>query len=143
MIAYAESSAVLSWLLGEPQGAAVRQSLEGAEFVVTSDLTLVECDRAFHRARSLGEISIDRFGELRGELRRMAAGWVLLRLGDAIVARARDSFPREPIRSLDALHLASALDTVALIPETALVALDRRVRQNGQALGFRVLPTVA
>ncbi len=143
MIAYAESSAVLSWLLGEPQGADVRRALEGAEFVVTSDLTLVECDRVFHRARSLDEISVDRFGELRGELRRVAAGWVLLRLGDEIVARARDSFPQEPIRSLDALHLASALDTLALVPETALVTLDRRVRRCGRALGFHVLPPVA
>ena len=49
MIVYAESSAVLSWLLGEPPGPAVRRTLEAAEFVVASDLILVECDRAFHR----------------------------------------------------------------------------------------------
>ncbi len=57
MIVYAESSAVFSWLLGEPAGPVVRRTLEAAEFVVASDLTLVECDRAFHRARSLGELA--------------------------------------------------------------------------------------
>ncbi len=143
MIVYAESSAVLSWLLGEPDGIEVRRALESGEFIVASDLTLIECDRAFHRARSLGEISRRKLGELRGELRRIAAGWVLLRIGDEIVERACDAFPEEPIRSLDALHLASALDTVALIPETALLTLDERVRRCGRALGLRVLPEAA
>lgn len=140
MIVYAESSAVLAWLLGEPQGPAVRRVLEAAEFVVTSDLTLVECDRAFHRARSLGELSTERFAELRGELRQMAEGWVLLRLSDEIVERARDKLPEGPIRSLDALHLASALNTAALIPETTLLSHDERVRRCALALGLRLLP---
>lgn len=141
MIVYAESSAVLGWLLGEATGPEVRGVLEAAEFVVTSDLTLVECDRAFHRARSLGELSPERFAELRGELRRVAAGWVLLRLSDEIVERARDAFPEEPVRSLDALHLASALATVALIPEIELLSHDERVRRCGRALGLRLLPS--
>lgn len=140
MIVYAESSAVLAWLLGEPTGPQVRDALESAEFVVTSDLTLIECDRAFHRLHSLGELSEGDLAELRGELRRIASGWVLLRLSDEIVQRARESFPAEPIRSLDALHLSSALVTMALIPETGLLTFDDRVRRSGQALGFLLLP---
>ncbi|MCP3960657.1 MAG: type II toxin-antitoxin system VapC family toxin [bacterium] len=140
MIVYAESSAVLSWLLGEATGPAVRDALRDAEFVVASDLTLVECDRAFHRARSLGELPVDKFGELRGELRRLAGGWVLLRLRDEIIERSRDSFPDDSVRSLDALHLASALETLAQLPETVLLTLDERVRRCGLSLGFRVLP---
>ncbi len=140
MIVYAESSAVLSWLLGEPPGPAVRRTLEAAEFVVASDLTLVECDRAFHRVHSLGELSTERFVELRSELVRLASGWVLLRVSDEIVERARDAFPEGPIRSLDALHLASALHTAALIPETALLTHDERVRRCALALGLRLLP---
>lgn len=143
MIVYAESSAVLSWLLGEAEGEEVRRTLEAADFVVTSDLTLIECDRAFHRARSLGELAEDRFAELRGELARMAAGWVVLRLSDEIVHRARETFPVEPIRSLDALHLASTLSTAALIPQTALLSHDARVRRCADALGLRLLPPQA
>ena len=70
MIVYAESSAVLSWLLGEPSGPAVCRALQTAEFVVTSDLTLIECDRALHRARGIGQLSADRFAELSMELQR-------------------------------------------------------------------------
>lgn len=140
MIVYAESSAVLSWLLGEPPGPAVRRVLEAAAFVVTSDLTFVECDRALHSARSLGQLSGELAAELSSELRRIAAGWIRLRLSDDIVERARGSFLEEPIRSLDALHLASALATVALIPETTILTLDERVRRCGHQFGLTVLP---
>ncbi len=57
-----------------------------------------------------------------------------------IVYAESSAVPEEPIRSLDALHLASVLDTVALIPETSLLTLDERVRRCGLALGLRVLP---
>ena len=53
---YAESSAVLAWLLGEEDGNRVREFLSGAELVTASDLTLIECDRVLLRAVVLGEI---------------------------------------------------------------------------------------
>ena len=140
MIVYAESSAVLSWLLDESRGEEIRRFLESAEFVATSDLTLIECDRVLHRGLSLGELDTERAVQCRTALRRVVAGWVLLRISTEIVERARGPFPQEPIRSLDALHLASALDTVALIPETSLLSLDDRVRRCGRALGIRILP---
>jgi len=46
---YAETSAVLSWLLGEPDGEAVRGALMSADEVLVSELTLLECHRAFVR----------------------------------------------------------------------------------------------
>ena len=57
MIVYAESSAVLAWLLGEEAATRVRHVLEEADIVVTSDLTLVECDRVMIRAVTLGELT--------------------------------------------------------------------------------------
>lgn len=54
---YAESSAVLAWLLGKPDGQAARTLLAEAEAVVASDLTLIECDRVLIRAQAIGEIS--------------------------------------------------------------------------------------
>jgi hypothetical protein len=41
---------------------------------------------------------------------------------------------------LDALHLASALAARSVISDIALLSLDRRVRDNGAALGFDVVP---
>ena len=54
---YAESSAVLAWLLGEDAAPTVREILGRAELVIASDLTLLECDRVLIRAVALGEIN--------------------------------------------------------------------------------------
>ncbi len=54
MSLYAESSAVLAWLLDEDAVPFVRQTLADTSVVVASDLTLIECDRALHRATALG-----------------------------------------------------------------------------------------
>ncbi|MCP4656641.1 MAG: type II toxin-antitoxin system VapC family toxin [bacterium] len=141
MIVYAESSAVLSWILGESGGEAVRGCLESAEFVVTSELTLVECDRMFHRARILEELAPERIEAHRSVLLGAMADWVFLRLDREIIEQAREPLPEDPVRSLDALHLASVLATVRLIPETSLLTLDERVRRCGRALGLAVLPS--
>jgi predicted nucleic acid-binding protein len=140
VIIYAESSAVLSWLLGEASSPQVLEILEAATFVVTSDLTLLECDRAFHRAHSLGELSPERHAELRAELGQLSEYWILLRLNNSIVERAREAFPGPPIRSLDALHLASVLHAAASNPGIALLTLDERIRSCARALGLRILP---
>ena len=46
---YAESSAVLCWLLDEPRAPEVREALASAELVLASSLTLIECDRVLIR----------------------------------------------------------------------------------------------
>ena len=138
---YADSSAILSWLLGEPGSEAVRQVLAAAERVLASDLTLVECDRALHRAQAAGRVSEADAADRRGRLTATASNWDLMRLDSEVTERARRPFPAEPIRSLDALHLASALVARAAMPGLALLSLDGRMRENGRGLGFSVLPT--
>ncbi len=96
MIVYAESSAVLSWILGESRGEAVRRCLERAEFVVTSELTLVECDRMFHRARILEELPTERIEAHRSVLLGATADWVFLHLDREIIEKARQPFPEDP-----------------------------------------------
>ena len=106
---YAESSAVLAWLLGESTGRRVREVLRRAELVLASDLVLIECDRVLIRAITLGEIDEATAADRRARLNAAAAHWHLYRLSLDIVDRARHAFPAEPVRTLDAIHLASAL----------------------------------
>jgi predicted nucleic acid-binding protein len=137
---YAESSAVLAWLFGENRAAAVRNQLRRAEVVMASDLTLVECERVIIRARALDEITGKRAQNCRSRLIEATAHWHILRLGADVVERARLPFPHEPIRTLDALHIASALIGRTAIPDLALLTLDARIRSAAKELGFRVLP---
>jgi len=72
-----------------------------------------------------------------------AARWGLLRIDVEVVERARRPFPGEPIRSLDAIHLASALAARAAVPDLSVLSLDRRVRAGARGLGLSVVPARA
>jgi predicted nucleic acid-binding protein len=137
---YAESSAVLGWLLGEESGDSVREVLSDAELVIASDLTLVECARVLNRAVTTGEIDEASAADRRAYLEDAAAHRQVWRIGPDIVERARRPFPTEPVRTLDALHLASALAARSVVPGLGLLSLDERIRRAGRQLGFRVRP---
>jgi hypothetical protein len=137
---YAESSAVLAWLLGEPQGDEVADAFAEADAVLASDLTLVECERVLIRAWSTGLSTEGEMADQLGHLARAAAHWVRLRVSEDVVERARRPFPIEPIRTLDALHIASALVARTAVPELRVVSLDQRVRANAERLGFDTAP---
>jgi predicted nucleic acid-binding protein len=137
---YAESSAVLAWLLGEEAGHRVRDVLRKADVVLASDLTLLECGRVLVRAVTLGEMDEAAAADRRAYLNAAAAHWHVLRVSVEIVDRARQPFPAEPIRTLDAIHLASALAARSGLPGVALLSLDDRIRTVGRQLGFPLQP---
>ena len=140
MTLYAESSAVLRWLLGEANGDEVHRLLREATKVVCSRLTLVETRRVIRRA-----VAANLLGEVQSiavldALARAAAGWAVLEMAREVAERAEAPFPVEPVRTLDALHLASALLLRQALPDLCLLSTDGRVRENGGRLGFELLP---
>ena len=140
MNVYAESSAVLAWLLGEPPGGGAKQALGAADLVVASDLTLIECDRVLGRAVALGERSHGEAARRRATLSAASDRWVMLAIDSEVAARSRQAFPREPVRSLDAIHLSTALVARNLVTELQVLSLDERIRANAVALGFDIAP---
>lgn len=143
MIVFTESSAVAAWLLGEPTADEVIRILDGSTAVLSSELTLVECDRVLIRAAAVGHLPEAEGGRRRAQLATAAASWHLVRLDDEVLSRARRPFPIEPIRTLDALHLASALVVATAVPDLVVLSLDDRVRSNAQGLGLRVAPATS
>lgn len=140
MRVYAESSAVLAWLLGEAPGETVRKQLTDAEQVFTSVLTHVEIDRVLIRSQVVEKLNEADVMERRRLFARAGRHWNLVRIHDEVLERARRPFPTEPIRTLDALHLASALSISAAVPELAILSLDDSVRNAAEELGFNVVP---
>ncbi len=140
MIVYLESSAALSWLLGEPASDAVRAVLAEAEEVVTSRLTLAECGRGLLRAVHTGRVTAAAAEPRRAVLRSAAEHWTLYELLPEVLARVDRPFPVEPVRTLDALHLATLLELRLDVGPALVLALDGRVRANAEALGFEVQP---
>ena len=137
---YAESSAVLAWLLDEPAAPAVRRLLREAEVIVASDLTLIECDRVLLRAVALKELTDAEAADRQAHLIEAAAHWQVLRIAGEIVDRSRQPFPGDPIRTLDAIHLASLLVARSAVVGLRMLSLDDRVRQAATRLGVAVEP---
>lgn len=137
---YAESSAALAWLLEQNHGELVAETLAEAELVIASDLTLIECDRVLIRAVVLDELQESDAVERQARLNAVAAHWTLLTLDEATIERARRPFPAEPVRTLDAIHLATALTARKALSDLAMVSLDDRIRKAADRLGFLLLP---
>jgi len=140
VIVYAETSAVLAWLLGEPRGRPVVRTLKRAERVVASALTVAECERALVRAVTTGQLGDEHARRLRQMLGRAVKTWAVVEIGDAVLARAGQRFPVEPVRTLDAIHLATARLVADEIGPVLVVSLDDRVRANAPGLGLEVGP---
>ena len=140
MTLYAESSAVLSWLFGEPPGDEALRLLASASTVFASELTLLECDRAIRWAEARGRLDAAGAHAARGRLEAATTSWNVYRVGAVIMDRARRPFPREPVRALDALHLATALHVREFQRDLKVLTFDRRIRSNATALGLEVAP---
>ena len=140
MIVYAESSAVLAWLLNEASQSLVLDQLRAANRVVSSSLTSAECARGLSRARTAQRIT--RAHELAALqiLDRAEAGWDVHDLSASILKGTREEFPIEPVRTLDALHLATALVFYETFGELTMLSFDERVRANAAALGMALSP---
>lgn len=135
-----ETSAALAAWLNEPRGAEVRRNLESAQAIVTSQLTTLESERAIMRRRVEGRLTETKAASIRALLERESSAWTLAPIGAEVLAAARREFPREPVRSLDALHLGTLVVLRTAIPDIGVLSLDERVRENARLLGFTVLP---
>ena len=133
---YLESSAILTWLLGEKRAAEVRRAVDAAERVVTSALSVAEVERALVRAEGAGMLKGADGQRLRGFLQRARAGWVTMAVTDEVLGRAARPFPVEPVRTLDAVHLATAMAFARAYPDLHVVSFDRRILDNAAALGL-------
>ena len=133
---YLESSAVVAWLFGEPPAADVIGAMNEADVRVTSQLTLVEIERVIRRTVALRLIKEAPAQKLRGLLARHRKKWITMALTDSVLARAGSAFPIEPVRTLDAIHLATAMAFSEAYPELEMLTFDRRISENATALGL-------
>lgn len=130
-----ESSALVAALLEhEP---AVLRAPAGTRHV-TSALTLAEAGRAIIRARAAGRLTpADEQAAVRA-LRTFERRCFIVDVDRAVLARVRRPFPIEPIRTLDAVHLATT-ELLGEAPQVVtIVTRDVRVRDNARALGYMV-----
>ena len=121
---YLDTSVVLAHLLSEDRRPPA--SL-WAESLASSRLLIYEVYNRLH-ARGLG----DSHGE---SARQILARIGFLELAEPIISRALDPFPTS-VRTLDALHLASAEFLVRRQQSVKIASYDVRLLEAAHALGF-------
>lgn len=135
MTFYLDASVILRRLLGD--GAPLGRWLEW-ELALASDIALVEVWRTLHRLRLLGNLSPRQFaraGHEFGEL-EFAISWVPV--SSQVVALAAASLPT-PVKTLDAIHLASAVRSQVTLGRDIIFAThDRQLGAAAAALDFDV-----
>ncbi|MEX2459403.1 MAG: type II toxin-antitoxin system VapC family toxin [Actinomycetota bacterium] len=129
---YAGASALVKLVRDEPESDALRAFLADAD-VVTCELTLTELPRAIRRAAATDprlplETLIDRAGELIDAV-------ALLPLDRGLLAAA-GAFAEPALRTLDAIHVAAAVD---LSPLDAFVSYDERQSAAARLAGLRTV----
>jgi predicted nucleic acid-binding protein len=133
---YIESSALVAAVLDGDTAAKASIRAEGQR--VTSALTVAEASRAILRARLLGRITAQQQRAALLTLQRFARRCHIVSVTETILSQVGRPFPVEPIRTLDAIHLATAEalgDPPALV---TIITRDVRVRDNATALGHPV-----
>lgn len=134
MVAYLDSSVVLRHVLNGEK--AIQHAL-ACENIIASEILEIECRRVIHRYRLQNELDDITFIYAMERLDRVLAGMSLVKLSEPIKKRAMGAFP-VIIKTLDALHIATALIYSERVPYEALLLFshDDNMNRCARALGF-------
>ena len=134
MTRYVDSSVVLRILFGEPNPL----DSWADEQPISSELIRVECLRVIDRARLSRGLQDAVAARLRADALELVARIPLVALNGQLLARAADPFPTL-LRTLDAIHLATALALRDEFPDLSLATHDDELALAARAVGFTVL----
>lgn len=133
---YVETSLLLAALLEGDVPA--RRSLRRTGTLVTSALTFAEARRGVLRARRTERLTADQERAALLAVSRFRRRCAIVPVTEDVLARVGKPFPVEPVRTLDAIHLATA---AVLADEPQLLTIltrDERIRANASAIGYAI-----
>ena len=136
MVGYLDSSVLLRYILLGDDG--LQKVLE-SDIVISSELLEIECRRVLHRYRLQGDLDDDSFVEALKRLDKVLEGVSIILLSQKVKKRSSETFPIV-IKTLDALHLSSALIFQAIRPAELIhiFSYDAGMNRCARALGFQV-----
>ena len=138
-VSYFDTSVVVKRHLHE-SGSALARTLLRRHRAVSSAVMPVEAMSALTRKRTSGEVTARAFETIASRMRAERAHWSLVEVSAEVLTSAEDLVRRTPLRTLDAIHVASALvvRAAAGTPITFGTA-DARQRDAAEAAGLDVL----
>lgn len=135
MKAYLDSSVILRVVLSEAGALSAWSRIETA---VTSELARVEVLRTLDRLRLAGELTDHEVAARRAAALRVLSGVDAIRVNRAVLDRAAEPFPTS-LRTLDAIHLASALLARSRVPGLRFATHDEELATAAHAMGLAVV----
>jgi len=109
-------------------------SINHADLIVTSDLLRIETARAIGRVLNENLITPEQHESLIRHFHEFLKSWFRMSIDESVINGASENFPMAPVRSLDAIHLATALEYKKLYPELKMLTSDDRLLQKTTAL---------
>jgi predicted nucleic acid-binding protein len=134
---YLESSALLRALLDGDE--VERKAIDAAEIWCASDLTFLEAVRAVLRAKHTARLDARRAREVLRDIAAIERECDRVAIDETVLRRAREEFPVEPVRAMDAIHLATIRIIDEELGETVVASCDDGIRSNVEALGIALL----
>ena len=131
---YLDTSAVLRAVLESGTSPEFEEPITAAPALITSRLSLVESSRALHRLRQLRQLSEAKLADAQRDINAVWTRCELWELTPSVCERARQVAPGKPLRTLDALHLATFVLARETIEGLELVTVDERLRAALEAL---------
>ena len=126
-LAYIDSSALVKLVVPEPETSALEADLAHREGLVASQLAALECRRAIRRVASKRAFAA---------VDDMLEAVLLMNITPAVLQTAARLDP-PLLRSLDAIHVATALATHD--PDLEVITYDDRLAAAAAANGLRVV----
>jgi predicted nucleic acid-binding protein len=125
---YLDTSAVLRAILETGTTPEIEARIGSAPLLLTSRLSLVESARAVLRLPLLGAVREGKLADAARDLDRLWQRCEIWELTRSVCTLAAQVAPRHPLRSLDAVHLATFVLARERIAGLELLTTDERLR---------------
>jgi predicted nucleic acid-binding protein len=135
---YFDTSVLVKRYLHEEGARLARDLLRRYRFL-SSSIAPVEALSAFSRRKAAGELSERSFDSIVSRMSADRAHWELIEISAPILERAEEVIRRAGVRTLDAIHIASALtfrESSGL--RVPFVTADERQREAAQRMELMV-----
>ena len=131
---YLDASALAKRYLLEPGSETVLNRCQHAEEILSSAICVPEIASIFHRWRRERKLSEDLYHLLKGEFAADIEQAILVEPGTEVLREAVFCIEKTGLRTLDAIHLASALKTGCDL----FLSADIQQQKAARVMGLRV-----
>lgn len=137
--AYFDTSVLAKRYVKEAGSTVTYRLLQRFRFL-SSAVTPVEVMSALSRRRAAGELTLKDFLAVRARVFKDRAYWELVEVSQHVLSQAEDLVQKADVRTLDALHVASAMMFQASSGLTiSFITSDAKQRDAAHAAGLAVI----